>query len=193
MLAFDQVSRRYGVNLGLDLVSFTLQPGTLTAVVGENGAGKTTLLRLAAGLEAPSAGLVHRDRRDVSWLGQEPGLYEELSVRENLAFTARFFSREAEIAAAAASAGIAAKLDERVRRLSRGERQRAAIARSLLAGPLMILDEPTTALDADARDSAITLLADLRGAKTLLIATHEAELVKRADRVLRLQRGRLLA
>jgi len=191
VLAFDAVSRRYGASLAIDRVSFRLETGTFTALVGENGAGKTTLLRLAAGLETPTAGAIRRERRDVSWLGQEPGLYDELTVRENLAFTARLFGKAGEIPAAAAAFGIASKLDERARRLSRGERQRAALARSLLAGPLLLLDEPTTALDAQARDATIALLADLRGTRTLLVATHEPEIVKRADRVLELHRGRL--
>ena len=193
MLAFDGVSRRYGASLALDRVSFGLERGSFTALVGENGAGKSTLLRLAAGLETASAGRIDLDRRDVAWLGQEPGLYDDLTIRENLAFTARFFGKEHEVPAAAAALGVAAKLDERARRLSRGERQRAALARTLLAGDLLLLDEPTTSLDADARDAAIALLSGLRGKRTLLVATHEAEIVKRADRVLRLQQGRLLA
>jgi ABC-type multidrug transport system ATPase subunit len=161
-------------------------------VSGANGAGKSTLLRLAARLEHPTSGeITGGGRREVAWLGQEPGLYDELTVRENLEFSARFFGRAEEVTTAAATFAIAHKLDERARRLSRGEKQRAALARALLCGPLMLLDEPTAALDAEAADACARTLNDLAGARTLLVATHDAELVKRADHVLHLEGGRL--
>lgn len=198
MLAFRDVVRRYAAARALDGVSFQLPQGALVALVGANGAGKSTLLRLAAGLEAPDKGLVtiadapaSRSRARLAWLGQEPGLYDELTVRENLAFAARFFGRAHEVGAAAAALGIAHRLDARTRGLSRGERQRAALARALLGGEIMLLDEPTAALDADAATACIELLRELRGQRTILAATHDAELVKRADRVLRLDAGRL--
>ena len=191
VLRFQAVSRRYGRTRALEDVSFELQPGTLTVVTGENGAGKTTLLRIAATLERPSAGTVTPgDRRArLAWLGQEPGLYDELTVRENLAFAARVFGREAEIERAASR--TEARLDARAGTLSRGEKQRAALARALLCGEILVLDEPTTALDADGAAQCADLLASLRGERTLLVATHDPEIVKRADRVLRLHGGRL--
>ncbi|HVM44821.1 MAG TPA: ABC transporter ATP-binding protein [Candidatus Thermoplasmatota archaeon] len=206
MLRFEEVSRRYGSTLALDGVSFALELGSFAAVVGENGAGKSTLLRLAATLERPSAGRVAladgpRDAREgdaderasrrarIGWLGQEPGLYDELTVRENLLFAARLFGREREVEAVAARLG--AKLDERARRLSRGEKQRAALARALLCGDVLLLDEPTSALDAEGAQACGELLGALRGERTMLVATHDPELVKRADRVLRLHGGRL--
>ncbi|HUR69530.1 MAG TPA: ABC transporter ATP-binding protein [Candidatus Thermoplasmatota archaeon] len=193
VLEFREVTRSYGATRALDAASFALEPGTLTVVAGDNGAGKTTLLRLAALLERPTSGAVHGVTRErLAWLGQEPGLYDELTVRENLAFYARFFGRDAEVVAAATTFSIAPKLDVRARHLSRGEKQRAALARALLGGALMVLDEPTSALDADAGAACVAMLSGLRGARTMLVATHDAELVKRADRVLRLDQGRLV-
>ena len=191
MLRFEDVTRRYGRSLALDRVSFALEPSTLTALVGENGAGKTTLLRIAATLERPSSGTVAPEERRarVAWLGQEPGLYEDLTVRENLLFAGRFFGREREVDDAARA--FAAKLDERVRHLSRGERQRAALARAFVCGDILLLDEPTTALDAEGAARCIEALVAARGERTMLVATHDAELVKRADRVLRRHGGRL--
>lgn len=199
MLAFREVSRRFGPLRALDAVTFRLAPGTLTALVGANGSGKSTLLRIAATLDEPTAGQVVVEgaedgaarRRQVGWLGQEPGLYEDLTVRENLAFLAAFHGRAGEVEAAAARFGIAHRLDQRVRRLSRGERQRAALARATLCGPLLLLDEPTTALDPEAAEAAVRALADLRDGRTLLVATHDAALIRAADRVLRLAGGRL--
>ena len=203
MLSLRGVTRRFGPRAALDGVTLSLAPGTLTALVGPNGAGKTTLLRVAATLDAPTAGEVRvggvdpredgaAARRLLAWLGQEPGLYEDLTVRENLAFAAAFFGRAGEVDSAAEAFGVARRLDDRARGLSRGERQRAALARALLGGPLMLLDEPTAALDAEGADAAARALAGLAGARTLLVATHDAELVKRADRVVRLERGRLV-
>jgi ABC-type multidrug transport system ATPase subunit len=196
VLRFDAVSRRYGDALALDRVTFALQPATMTALVGANGAGKSTLLRIAATLERPSEGTVtpepERRRARLGWLGQDPGLYDDLTVRENLAFAARFFGRSDDVERVAQSVGVV-KLDDRARKLSRGERQRAALARALLGGELLLLDEPTSALDADAARACIDVLDAQRDTRALLVATHDAELVKRADRVLRLDHGRLLA
>ena len=191
VLRFEEVTRRYGRTLALERVSFGLAPGQLTALVGENGAGKSTLLRIAATLERPSSGKITPDdrRAHIAWLGQEPGLYEDLTVRENLLFAARFFGRESEVPVAAHTFG--ADLDRRVRHLSRGERQRAALARAFVCGEILLLDEPTTGLDADGAHACIDALVAQRGARTMLVATHDAELVKRADVVLRLHGGRL--
>lgn len=190
---------RFGALRALSDVTFALERGTLTALVGPNGSGKTTLLRVAAGLERPDAGAVRVDgleaeddpvayRRRLGWLGQADGLYDELSVRENLALVARLHG-SLERLPRAVDAFDVPKLDEAVRRLSRGERQRAALARATLGGPLLLLDEPTTALDAEGSARAIAALFGLRGERTILVATHDEEIVKRADRVLRLDRG----
>ena len=191
VLRFEDVTRRYGRTVALDRVSFELAPGKLTVLVGENGAGKSTLLRIAATLERPSAGRVtpHERRAQVGWLGQEPGLYDELTVRENLLFAARFFGRANEVPLMAHTFG--AKLDERARHLSRGEKQRAALARAFVCGKVLLLDEPTTGLDTEGASACLDALVAQRGARTMLAATHDPELVKRADVVLRLHGGRL--
>lgn len=194
---------RFGATRALVEATFALAPGTLTALVGPNGSGKTTLLRVAATLERPTSGRVRIDgvdvaedpvaaRRRIGWLGQADGLYDELTVRENLAFVARLHGAAARLPDAARAFGVEGKLDERARTLSRGERQRAALARATLGGRLLLLDEPTTALDADAADLAITALLGLRGGRTILLATHDAALINRCDRVLRLERGALV-
>lgn len=204
MLALRGVTRRFGRARALDDVTLALDAGTLTVLTGENGAGKTTLLRVAATLDAPDAGEVRIDGLDpreegaaarsrLSWLGQEPGLYDELSVRENLALVAAFHGKKGEVEKAAARFGVRERLDEPARRLSRGQRQRAALARALLGGPLMLLDEPTTALDERSAREAVDVLLAQRGARTLLVATHDPALVERADRVVRLRAGRLEA
>lgn len=204
VLRFEAVTRRFGATRALDEVAFELQRGTLTVLTGPNGAGKSTLLRLAATLDAPSAGRVLVDGSDaaqegprargrIAWLGQDPGLYDDLTVRENLAFVARFHGSSREVERAARAFGIAPRLDDRARRLSRGQRQRAALARALVGGPLMLLDEPTASLDDEGASAAVDALLAARGERTLLVASHDARLVTRADRVLRLDAGRLAA
>lgn len=202
MLAFQEVGRRYGRVRALDDVTFALARGTTTVLLGANGAGKSTLLRLAATLDRPTAGHITvgeadaaRDgadaRRHVAYLGQDAGLYDDLTVRENIAFVAAFYGRAFALEPAAAAVGIAAKLDDRARTLSRGERQRAALARALCAGEVLLLDEPTTALDAAGRAMVLDTLADLHGRRTILVATHDEGLVSLADRVLVLKEGRI--
>ena len=200
VLAFEGVGRVYRDagrrHAALDGVTFRLAPGTLTALVGENGAGKTTLLRLAATLDEPTQGRVLVEgatgadaRRRLGWLGQDAGLYGALTVRENLAFVARFHGTQDDITMLSERLGL--RLDAPARLLSRGERQRAAIARAFLGGGLVLLDEPTTALDAEGRDRFLRLLDDARGRRTVLVATHDEPVVAKCDRVLRLHGGRL--
>jgi ABC-type multidrug transport system ATPase subunit len=202
VLAFRDVSRRYGRVRALDGVSFALEQGHVLALLGANGAGKSTLLRLAATIERPDAGAIRfgdddaaddgaAARRHVAYLGQDPGLYGDLTVRENAALVASFHDKAFALEPAAKACGIAHKLDERARTLSRGERQRAALLRTLCGGEVLMLDEPTTALDAAGRAQVCDLLAELRGRRTVLVATHDEQVLALADRAIVLERGRV--
>src|SRR4051794_10787170 len=171
---------------GLDL---SLKAGEALAVIGPNGAGKTTLLRLLAGLLRPTAGEIrvggHRlgrgsdkTRAAVGLLSHQSLLYDDLTLRENLAFAARLYgldqpNRVAD--GALEAAGLSDRASELPRRLSRGLLQRAAIARSLLHAPrIILLDEPFTALDASAAER---LRSDLRSrlerGAGVVIVTHQ--------------------
>jgi heme ABC exporter ATP-binding subunit CcmA len=171
---------------GLDL---SLGSGEALAIIGPNGAGKTTLLRLLAGLLRPTAGEIRvlgqrlgrgsdRTRGAVGLLSHQSLLYDDLTLRENLAFAARLYSldqpnRVADVALEAA--GLSDRATELPRRLSRGLLQRAAVARALLHAPrVILLDEPFTALDAPAAER---LRSDLRSrlerGAGLVIVTHQ--------------------
>jgi ATP-binding cassette subfamily B protein len=191
-------------------VSFKVAPGERVALVGASGAGKSTIARMLLRFGDPELGAVRLDghdlrdlqlaslRRSVAVLLQET-LVLHGSVRENIAY-ARPDASDAEIEAAARAAGahdfVAAlpqgydtDLGERGRRLSGGQRQRIAIARALLAGaPVLVLDEPTTGLDAETAASLHDLMRD----RTTLVISHDLLLTRDADLILVLDRGELI-
>ncbi len=208
LLEVRGLQRSFGRLRILRGVDLSLLPGEALAVVGPNGAGKTTLLSLLAGLMKPTAGDIRvlgqaqgspHTRRAIGLLSHHSLLYDDLTLLENLAFTARLYGLEqpqVRAAAALAEAGLAERAAELPRRLSRGLLQRAAIARALLHAPkLLLLDEPFTGLDAPASDR---LRADLRariarGLGVVLVTHHLAEVWQLASRVAVLVDGRWAA
>lgn len=174
------VSKRFGSTVALQSVDLEIFSGERVAVFGPNGAGKTTLLRLMAGLHRPDAGSVEIDgspprasRARLGYLGHEPHLYPHLTVRENLLFFARLYEvPAATVTSLMERASVSRKADARVHSLSRGELQRASIAKTLLNDPDFVLaDEPFTALDEESAAGLPDLL--LRDGRTLVVATHD--------------------
>ena len=182
----------------------------VTALVGVSGSGKTTLLRCLAGLaraegEVMVGEAVWQDdrrflpphRRGVGYVFQEPSLLPHLSVRGNLAFAARRAGKGsgASFDEAVAMLGLQKLLDRSAASLSGGERQRAAIARTLLSRPvLLLMDEPLSSLDAASKADVLPYLDTLHQTLKLpiLYVSHDAlEVARLADRVLRIEGGRL--
>src|SRR5204862_197098 len=126
MLRAEGLNHRFGAIRALDDVSFSVQPGQTLAVFGPNGAGKTTLLRVLAGLIQPQRGRadVVGGRRAIGWIGHQPQLYAQLTVRENLGFWASLYD-VAPPAELIARLGLEAHVDRPVRALSRGLGQTA--------------------------------------------------------------------
>ena len=171
-------------------VSLHVAPATITALVGPNGAGKTTLLRCLAALEPPYSGSVMIGGLDTKQapraihakLGYLPdfyGLYDALSVRRALTYTARSRGIVAALVAdavgkAAGRVGLADRLEARAGELSRGLRQRLAIAQAIVHEPaVLLLDEPAAGLDPQARRDLSQLLLTLKdGGMTLIISSH---------------------
>jgi putative ABC transport system ATP-binding protein len=208
LFELDDVSLSRGGRLVLSSVGAEIHEGA-TAIVGPSGSGKSNLLRLLNRLADPDTGtILYRDRplggydplelrREVSLVPQLPSLLEG-TVGSNLAYAADLADKELDAGRCLGLAGLAAGFAERdVNKLSVGEQQRAMLARSLAQEPrVLLLDEPTAALDHDARDAIEATLARLRGELeiSLVIVSHDPEQARRlADRALRLEQGRVVA
>ena len=198
LLAARGASRRFGRTAALHPVEVEVWDGEAVALVGPNGAGKSTLLSLLAGALEPSEGAIQRRKGvRVGWAPQRPAQYGRLSARENLELFARL-EGEHDPAAAAERLLIEFGLPGKAKpssELSVGNRQRLNLAIALLGDPeVLLLDEPTAALDPEQRrrlwDRA-TALREAGGA--LVFATQNMEEVERvADRVAALRDGRLV-
>jgi heme exporter protein A len=200
------IERRFGAARVLQGVDLVLRAGEVHVIAGPNGAGKTTLLRILAGLMRPTAGSVRvlgrrladrpEDRRLLGLLSHQSCLYGDLTPRENLTFAARLYQLPAPAAAAESALmamGLGDRLDDPVRRLSRGMVQRVAIARALLHRPrVLLLDEPFTGLDAaSVRRMQDVLHSQQAEGNGMVLVTHAlVEVWPLATRVSVLVRGR---
>jgi ATP-binding cassette subfamily B protein len=214
-IAFERVTLRHDREAAvLDEVSFTVPAGSICAIVGPSGVGKSTIADLLLRLYDPQAGAVKLDgqdlrglrladlRRAVALVDQAPFLFNA-SIAENIAYARPEATREEIIAAARAAAiddliralpdGYDTQVGERGLTLSAGERQRIAIARALLRrSALLVLDEPTAALDPVTEQSVSASLSALLQGRTTIIITHRLSLVEIADQVVVLERGRVV-
>jgi ABC-2 type transport system ATP-binding protein len=198
VLRVEGLGKRYGSRQALHDVSFAAHAGEMLAVIGANGAGKTTLLSILAGVQPPSAGTVSRQSGEIGWVPQRPALYSKLSVAENLRLFARLeglADPEAAVVRMLEQTGLSDRADERVERLSGGTRQRVNVALGLLAEPpVILLDEPSSALDPAQRERLWLLVCALAAQGTSVVySTHiVAEAERYAQRVVVLDEGRLL-
>jgi ABC-2 type transport system ATP-binding protein len=198
-LRAESLSKSYGSRRALEDVSFSAAHGELLAIIGPNGAGKTTLLQILAGALAPTAGRVSLHSREVGWVPQQPAIYSKLSVRENLRLFARLekvADVDGRVEQMLAQAGLAERADDPVGTLSGGNRQRVNIAVGLLGNPpVLLLDEPSSALDPRQRERLWEFVSALArdGGTTVVYSTHNvAEAERYGDRLLVLADGELL-
>jgi ribosome-dependent ATPase len=206
------LTRRFGDFIAVDDVSFDIARGEVFGFIGSNGCGKSTTMRMLTGLLPPSSGearLFDRPlggdgraaRRRIGYMSQGFSLYGELTVRQNLELHARLFAlppgrRRPRIAELVARFGLAAHLDQPARALPLGVRQRLSLAVAVIhEPPLLILDEPTSGVDPEARDAFWDLLFELSRdhGVTIFISTHFMTEAERCDRVALMHAGRVLA
>lgn len=200
-LTAHHLTRRFGDRMAVEDVSFELGAGEIFALLGPNGAGKTTTLRMLAGLIAPTSGSVQIDgdrmtpkaasrlRARIGFLTEAPGLWDNLTVRENLCVYARLYGLpdpDAAVNKALALFEIADRSQDRPARLSKGLKQRVALARAIVHQPrIVLLDEPTAGLDPESARDVRDLIVGMRHeGRAVLLCTHNLDEVERvADRV----------
>jgi ABC-2 type transport system ATP-binding protein len=210
VIVADQLSKRYGTRLAVDRVSFAVGAGEVMGLLGPNGSGKTTILRLLTGYLRPSSGSARvagfdvvqdglQARRHVGYVPEDAPLYTHMRVEEFLAFMGRLKGLTGsalpdDIASVCERVALASVRRMAIGKLSRGYRQRVAIAQALLNNPpLLILDEPTNGLDPRQIIEMRELIRTLASTHTVLVTSHIlGEVEKVAHRVAILLNGRLL-
>jgi ABC-2 type transport system ATP-binding protein len=210
IVVVDRLVKRYGPRVAVRGVSFAIEQGEVIGLLGPNGSGKSTILRVLAGYLPPTAGAVRIDGIDVGvdslaargrvgYVPEDAPLYDGMRVVEFLHFMAAIkgVARHAvrgTVTSAAEQLDLGPVLGTPIGKLSRGYRQRVAIAQALVNDPpLLILDEPTNALDAYQVIAVRALIRSLAGRRTVLVASHVlTEIDRVASRIMILVDGRLL-
>jgi ABC-2 type transport system ATP-binding protein len=198
VLEANGIVKRFGEREALKSVSLSAARGELVAVIGPNGAGKTTLLSIVAGIQRPDAGSVSHAPGEIGWVPQQAALYGKLTVAENLSLFARLegvADTPATVDRMLDLTGLRDRADDQVGHLSGGNKQRVNIAIGLLAEPeVLLLDEPSAALDPRQRERLWEFILKLAGTGTTVVyATHNIQEADRyADRVVVLADGERL-
>ena len=198
----DSVSKRYGKIRVLKDVSFKISASNIVLLLGANGAGKSTLLKICASLLRPDGGTTkyqgnvnHNFCVFGAYLGHQSMLYQELTVKENLAFMSKIRALNLNIAELLREWNLTAQENNKISELSRGLQFRTALCASLMHQPRVIfLDEPTSSLDQNSFNKLITKITTMVKDKNglALIATHDIErLLPAADRIIVLKEGKL--
>jgi ABC-2 type transport system ATP-binding protein len=209
MIEVRDVTRRFGSFTALSHASFVVRSGEIVALLGPNGAGKTTASRIIGGILAPTEGEAIVDglsvrehpnavRARCGLVTDSPSLYERMTLRQYLTYFARLYDVSApgpRIAELVELMALTAMLDTKLAAFSRGMKQKAAIARALVhEPPVLLLDEPATALDPEMTQTLRELIVSLRAQhRAILLCTHDLDEAQRiSDRVVIVDRGRIV-
>ena len=210
-VTFDNATRLYpgGTRAAVDKLNLEVGDGEFLVLVGPSGCGKSTSLRMLAGLEEVNSGrILIGDRdvtdvppkdRDIAMVFQNYALYPHMTVAENMGFALKIAGTPKEeiatrVKEAAKILDLEQYLDRKPKALSGGQRQRVAIARAILRdAPILLLDEATSALDAESERLVQKALDTLMQNKTTIVIAHRLATVQRADRIVVLDEGRIVA
>lgn len=218
ILKVENLTKIYGKGstevVALDHVSFTVQKGEFVAIVGASGSGKSTLLHLIGGVDRPTEGKVYIDgkdifalnddklaifrRRQVGLIYQFYNLIPILNVEENITLPLSLDNREVnqeQLDELLQELGLKKRRNHLPNELSGGQQQRTSIGRALITNPAIILaDEPTGNLDSKASDEIVELLkkSNWDYNQTIIMITHDMEIAKYADRIIKLEDGRIV-
>jgi ABC-2 type transport system ATP-binding protein len=205
VVSFDDVSKHYGQLKAVDGLTLELRRGETVALLGPNGAGKSTSLDMLLALRKPTSGTIRMFGSDpyhaiksgqVGAMLQSGGLMPEVTVRELVTLIAGLHPRPVPVNTTLRQAGIDSIADQRVDKLSGGQTQRVRFALAIAGeSDLIVLDEPTSAMDVETRQRFwASMKEEVAEGRTLLFATHYLEEADQAaDRILVINRGRLLA
>lgn len=219
ILQAEKLYKEYKTSSGavnaLNGVDLSIEKGLFYAIIGRSGSGKSTLLHVLSGLDRPTSGKVLIDgvdmfsfsdekmaifrRRSMGFVFQQFNLLDEYSVLNNICMPLRLDGRKPDetfLAEVTKMLGIEEKLKKYPYELSGGEQQRVAIARSILAKPHIIFaDEPTGNLDKKAGEDTLNLLSSCaaRFGQTLIIVTHDLEIAKKTDRIIKIEDGKIVS
>jgi ABC-2 type transport system ATP-binding protein len=196
---------RRGGTLVLPDLSLSVRSGVVTGLLGPSGSGKTTLMRAIVGVQVVESGVVQvlglpagvpELRHRVGYVTQEPSVYGDLSIRENLSYFAQILGVPADrIERAIVTVDLGEHADQVVRTLSGGERSRVSLATALLGDPdVLVLDEPTVGLDPVLRRDLWETFHELADqGTTLLVSSHVMDEATRCDELILMRAGRIVA
>lgn len=214
IIQVKQVSKTIQMNnqiiKAVDNVSFSIDKGELVVILGASGAGKTTLLNLLGGMDSPTAGEIIIDQKDISqfnakqltlyrreqvgFVFQFYNLISNLTALENVEFASSYVKNSLDAKEVLNKVGLSERHNNFPSQLSGGEQQRVAIARAVTKNPLLLLcDEPTGALDSITGKEVLKLLTEINSQdkKTIIIITHNSEIAKMADKVIKMKNGQI--
>lgn len=207
MIQIEHISKKYGEYTALSDISFSMQKGKIVGLLGVNGAGKSTLMKILSGILLPDSGQVSffgenllNDsldiKKQIGYLSEDNPLYEDMYVREYLDYISSIYKAGKErVAYVIEQTGLTKEYKKKIKDLSKGNRQRVGIAQSLINNPVfLILDEATSGLDPNQRETLNNLFVELSKDKIILFSTHTLQEVKDiCSSFVLLDKGKLVA
>ena len=208
MIEVSHVSRNFGDFRAVNDVSFSIPTGQIVGLLGPNGAGKTTTMRMITGFLAPSSGTIKIDdinisenpveaKKKIGYMPESAPLYGEMIVEDYLIYIANIYGQnpDEKVPALCAECGLKEVMSKNISELSRGNRQRVALAHALMNDPeILILDEPTSGLDPNQVEDVRAIIREIGKTRTVIVSTHilsEVETI--CSRAIIISGGKLVA